>query len=94
MKIFDDTIAAISTPIGTGGIGIIRISGSDSLKILGNIFSHKPNEFLSHHVYHGFIIGDEIYFQIGKDIYRYTSKSVEKIIQNGEIYGIYNNKSI
>lgn len=40
----------------------------------------------------GFIIGDEIYFQIGKDIYRYTSKSVEKIIQNGEIYGIYNNK--
>jgi hypothetical protein len=40
----------------------------------------------------GFIIGDEIYFQIGKDIYRYTSKSTEKIIQNGEIYGIYNNK--
>ncbi len=59
MKIFDDTIAAISTPIGTGGIGIVRLSGDDSLKILGNIFSHKPDKFLSHHVYHGFIIGEE-----------------------------------
>lgn len=34
----DDTIAAISTPPGEGGIGIVRISGSDSKKILGNIF--------------------------------------------------------
>ncbi|MGL4391862.1 MAG: hypothetical protein ACRCSK_00275, partial [Fusobacteriaceae bacterium] len=30
-----DTIAAISTPRGEGGIGIVRISGTDSLKILG-----------------------------------------------------------
>ena len=27
----DDAIAAISTPIGSGGIGIVRISGSDSM---------------------------------------------------------------
>ena len=59
MKIFDDTIAAISTPIGTGGIGIVRLSGSDSLKILNNIFRCKTNNFLSHHVYHGFIVGEE-----------------------------------
>lgn len=59
MKIFDDTIAAISTPIGTGGIGIVRISGSDSLRILNNIFRCKTNNFLSHHVYHGFIVGEE-----------------------------------
>lgn len=35
----DDTIAAISTPLGEGGIGIIRMSGSKSLKILSEIFS-------------------------------------------------------
>lgn len=33
-----DTIAAIATSAGMGGIGIIRISGSDSMRILGDIF--------------------------------------------------------
>lgn len=34
------TIAAISTPIGNGGVGIVRISGDDALKIVLKIF--KP----------------------------------------------------
>lgn len=34
----DDTIAAIATPTGSGGIGIVRISGPKSLKILKKIF--------------------------------------------------------
>ncbi len=34
MLLFDDTIAAISTPPGRGGIGVIRLSGSQSTKIL------------------------------------------------------------
>ncbi|MGB9588530.1 MAG: tRNA uridine-5-carboxymethylaminomethyl(34) synthesis GTPase MnmE, partial [Armatimonadota bacterium] len=34
----DDTIAAIATPIGEGGIGIIRISGRDAFMILQEIF--------------------------------------------------------
>lgn len=37
-----DTIAAISTPLGTGGVGIIRISGDKSFEIISKIFS-KPN---------------------------------------------------
>jgi tRNA modification GTPase len=36
-----DTIAAISTPRGFGGIGVIRISGDSSLKIAQSIFSAK-----------------------------------------------------
>ena len=32
------TIAAISTPIGQGGIGIIRISGEKSIEIINKIF--------------------------------------------------------
>lgn len=33
-----DTITAIGTPLGEGGIGIVRISGTDSKKILKEIF--------------------------------------------------------
>jgi tRNA modification GTPase len=33
----DDTIAAISTPAGRGGIGIVRLSGPDALRIAGQI---------------------------------------------------------
>lgn len=35
------TIAAISTPPGNGGIGIIRISGEDALRIINKIFVPK-----------------------------------------------------
>ena len=35
------TIAAISSPIGTGGIGIVRVSGQDALKIADAIFVFK-----------------------------------------------------
>ena len=36
-----DTIAAISTPRGEGGISIVRISGPESLHILEKIFFPK-----------------------------------------------------
>ena len=35
------TIAAISTPVGAGGIGIIRVSGEDALRIADAIFVCK-----------------------------------------------------
>jgi tRNA modification GTPase len=34
----DDTIVAISTPIGAGGIGIVRMTGPDSVRILQKLF--------------------------------------------------------
>lgn len=40
------TIAAISTPIGHGGIGIVRISGDKSLDIINKIFVSKVNREL------------------------------------------------
>ncbi len=53
----DHTIAAISTPLGAGGIGIIRISGREALPILKKIF--KPSDthcsFHSHQLYYGHI---------------------------------------
>lgn len=37
------TIAAISTPIGHGGIGIVRISGDKALEVLSKVFVPKNN---------------------------------------------------
>lgn len=46
MKEFD-TIAAISTAIGDGGISIIRVSGEKSLEIVNKIFKGKNNKELA-----------------------------------------------
>jgi len=56
--ILDDTIAAISTPLGEGGIGIVRISGKDSIEIADRIFRGKlpPSQIPSHTVNYGEII--------------------------------------
>lgn len=53
-----DTIAAIATPSGIGGVGIIRISGPDAGKIARHIFLPKQKDCLwkSHHLYYGDII--------------------------------------
>jgi tRNA modification GTPase len=52
-----DTIAAISTPVGEGGIGIIRVSGDRAREIAGSIFMSKRNGGLkSHRFYYGRII--------------------------------------
>lgn len=40
----DDTIAAISTPPGRGGIGIVRLSGPDSLNITTSLFRSESTE--------------------------------------------------
>jgi len=61
----NDTIAAISTPIGESGIGIVRISGPKALKIAQKVFRDKNlnktkiKNFLSHTVHYGFVINPE-----------------------------------
>lgn len=39
-----ETIAAIATPIGTGGVGVLRISGDKSFEIADKIFSKKISQ--------------------------------------------------
>ncbi len=57
----DDTIAAISTPLGAGGIGIVRMSGPLALDILKKLFSPSAHHcrFKSHTLYHGIIRNPE-----------------------------------
>ena len=61
MVFTDDTIAAIATPLGTGGIGIIRISGPRSLEIATLLFHpHKAASPLkSHYLYYGVLVDPE-----------------------------------
>jgi len=39
--LYQDTIAAISTPLGEGGIGIVRLSGGDALAIAKKLFDRR-----------------------------------------------------
>lgn len=41
------TIAAISTPLGTGGVGVIRISGPDAIRTAEAVFSPAGGQPLS-----------------------------------------------
>ncbi len=53
----DDTIAAIATPVGEGGLGVIRVSGADAHRIASPLFCRKggkPGDPLeSHRLYFG-----------------------------------------
>ena len=53
---YEDTIAAISTPLGEGGIGIVRLSGPDARSIAGIIF---PGKLSDRHLSHGYIVDPE-----------------------------------
>lgn len=54
---YDDTIAAIATPPGEGGIGIVRLSGSAALPIAQQLFRPRQRgPFRSHQVRYGHIV--------------------------------------
>ena len=58
-----DTIAAVATPQGAGGIGIIRVSGPLSATIAVSVFapSAGPASWESHHLYYGHVMAGEGY---------------------------------
>jgi tRNA modification GTPase len=51
-----DTIAAIATPSGEGGIAVIRVSGNDAIQIVNQIFNRSLIDVDSHTVHYGKII--------------------------------------
>ncbi len=87
-----DTIAAISTPRGEGGIGIVRMSGDEALVILGKIFkpvSGKNIEDLRNfsinygHIYDGDTLVDEVMVSIMKGPKTYTKEDIVEINCHG-----------
>lgn len=51
-----DTISAIATPPGEGGIGIVRISGTRAFDIARKVFTPLPPEVQSHRIYVGTLL--------------------------------------
>ena len=89
----DDTITAISTPIGHSGIGIVRLSGRDSIKIADKIFaSHKKKTLKktpTHRLVYGHIISshkeiiDEALVSVMKAPHTYTKENIVEINCHG-----------
>ena len=88
----DDTIAAISSAPGEGGIGIVRISGNDSLNILGKIFKgykdRSIKDLKSYTMRYGFIYDgdkkiDEVIVSFMKSPKTYTTEDIFEIYCHG-----------
>ncbi len=55
----DDTICAVSTPHGVGGIAVIRVSGKDALEIVDNMWrGHRLSEVKSHTAHLGMVCSE------------------------------------
>lgn len=85
---FNDTICAIGTPIGEGGIGIVRISGPKALPIVRRLFvPSRPNCcFESHRLYHGWLkdpsedcMVDEVLMSFMEAPHTYTRQDIVEI---------------
>lgn len=88
-----DTIAAIATPLGTGGVGVIRISGNKSLEIAEKIFKGQPLQ--TGRISHGWIEDngtkiDEVLILTFKNPNSYTGEDVIEIQCHGGINVIRN----
>lgn len=83
-----DTIAAVATPLGLGGIGIVRMSGPGATEILGRIFepARPLKEIRSRRLYLGYIrnpetglIVDQVLACAMKAPFSYTGEDVVEI---------------
>jgi tRNA modification GTPase len=87
-----DTIAAISTATGEGGIGIVRLSGAQALAIANKIFigldKNKPTDFKSYSMHYGKIVDDhkiidEVILTVMRAPKSYTRQDVVEINCHG-----------
>ncbi|HEQ4940865.1 TPA: tRNA uridine-5-carboxymethylaminomethyl(34) synthesis GTPase MnmE [Streptococcus pyogenes] len=88
-----DTITAISTPLGEGAIGIVRLSGTDALAIAQSVFKGKNLEQVaSHTINYGHIIDpktgtiiDEVMVSVMLAPKTFTRENVVEINTHGGI---------
>lgn len=95
----EDTIAAIATAYGEGGIGIIRISGEESKKILNKIFRPKNldniQSIVNKRLYYGHIVDpdnqktiDEVLAVYMKKPATYTTEDIVEIYCHGSVVSL------
>ena len=88
-----DTICAIATATG-GAIGIIRVSGNESIEIVNKIFSKDISKAPTHTIHHGFIVApqsetgtiDEVILSIFRAPHSYTGENSVEISCHGSKY--------
>lgn len=87
-----DTIAAISTAPGMGGIGIVRISGDKAFEILLKVFKSKKvkkiedivaNTIIYGHIYDKDEVVDEVMVSFFKNPHSYTREDICEINTHG-----------
>ncbi len=87
-----DTIAAMATPLGTAGVGIIRVSGPEAHEIARRIFkpTAKNCPWESHFLYHGDIVStdgktilDEVLISYMRQPHSFTGEDVIEINCHG-----------
>jgi len=89
---WDDTIAALATPQGIGAIGVVRVSGKDSFKIVNKLFISKDLlQQPSHTLHVGLLkynnmILDEVVVSLFKSPRSYTGEDVIEISCHGSVY--------
>ena len=89
----EDTIAAVATPPGEGGIAVVRISGPDAEEIGGTIFSRNngtKGRLKSHTLYHGRVrdprsdaVLDEVLLTVMRKPRSYTGETVVEVHCHG-----------
>jgi tRNA modification GTPase len=88
----NETIAAISTPFGVSGIGIVRISGSLAESIAKRLFKPKSEslQLISHHFHYGEVVDpqkgdfiDEVLLVLMKAPRTYTREDILEIHCHG-----------
>lgn len=94
----ESTIAAISTPQGTGGISIVRMSGSKSFDIIKKIFKpinnkaldiEKDNRMMRYgHIEKDGRIYDEVMVNFMKGPYTYTREDICEINCHGSMISV------
>jgi len=92
MNELNDTIVAIATAQGEGALGVIRLSGKDSISIANEVF--KGENLLnqaSHTIHYGFIVAnnktiDEVIVSIFKAPKSYTTEDSIEISCHGSLY--------
>ena len=88
-----DTITAVATPLGTGGVGVIRISGDNCFEIIDKIFSKHNLE--AGKIAHGWILDDgkkvdEVIVLPFKKPHSYTGEDVIEIHCHGGVNVVKN----
>src|SRR5690242_7572390 len=84
-----ETIAAVATPPGEGGIAVIRISGKDAIDIAEKIFSGTVRQYQSHTAHYGNILDangnvvDEVLLLIMRSPRSYTGEDIVEVHCHG-----------